>query len=146
MAHFTGEVEFWILLGNEPAIVSAKLNDSLVTLFTRLRKNDETAEHIPAKLSYSGCKFYRLKSPVSLGEDNTDDEDDGNLTSVPDVVKQAILEETNRVAVNPWRTKVRRLAETFSSDHVYLVIEIPDREYHQFLGCGCFVMLIRLLS
>lgn len=41
-------------------------------------------------------------------------------------------EQGDRQPTNPLRTKVHQLANQFSDDHIYLVvIEIPDREYHQ---------------
>ena len=46
-------------------------------------------------------------------------------------VKQACLEESNKVLVSPTMTKVRKLANKIAHDYVYLVINIPDRKYHQ---------------
>jgi hypothetical protein len=103
--------------------VSAELDDSLATLFTLLKKDVNAAELIPTNVTYSVCDFYWLNSPVSLDQDDLQQDDD-----FLDQVKRTCLEESNRMHVNPILTKVRRLAATFFSDHVYLVIELPDRK------------------
>ncbi|KAN0081479.1 hypothetical protein V8E55_009103 [Tylopilus felleus] len=116
-------VKFFALINNNVDCVSGLLGDCLVHIFN----HPTVAKYIPAKVSYSHCKFYRLRRPVPLGEDNTDDEDDKE-DGTPDDVIQACLDESNRVLVKPTKTKVHRLAtgKQISDDHIYLVIDFPD--------------------
>ena len=132
MVHYTGQVDFWVVINNEIEPVSCLLDDYLAKVFSYLK----VAKGLPAKLSHTHCKFYRLKRPVPLGEDNTDDEDDKE-DGTPDDVMQACLDKTNRVPVKPTKTKVSRLAEQFSKDHIYLVIDFPDRERHHRFSSSC---------
>lgn len=131
-------------------LVSARLDDSLVMFFRGLRDDVDAARHIPANVSYGVCDFYRLENPVSvIGNDSdVDDEYQGDVTDFPDAVKQACLDENNRVPVNPRRIKVRELAEKVSGHHVYLVIDFRDRklQYHRRLGFEWFTLLTALLS
>lgn len=143
---FIGEVEFWILLGNKPVFVSARLDDSLLKFFIGLRNDVDAAEHIPDNVSYDVCSFYQLENPVSVVGDDCDDEYQGDFEDVSDAVKQACLDESNRMPVNPRSIKVRELAEMFSADHVYLVIDFLDRKYRQRLGFEWFTLLTALLS
>ena len=104
--------------------MSAKLDDSLATFFTRLRKDVNAAELMPTtKVTYSVCEFYQLNSPVLLANDDLQQSDD-----FLDQAKRTCLEESNRMHVDPITTTVRQLAETFSNNYVRLVIEIPDRK------------------
>jgi len=119
------EVRFWAVIENEILPVSGFLDNNLVHFFHSLRQNVDVVEHIPAQLSYKKCKFYRLKSPVSVLE-GSEAGDQGDITDFPDVVKQACLQESNRVPIHPGRTKIRNFAEVVSPDHVYLAIDIPD--------------------
>jgi hypothetical protein len=48
-----------------------------------------------------------------------------------DRVKQACLEESNKTSVNASTTMVDQLANKLSYNYVHLVINIPDRKYHQ---------------
>ena len=48
-----------------------------------------------------------------------------------DRVKQACLEESNKTIVNASTTMVDQLANNLSYNYVCLVIDIPDRQYHQ---------------
>ena len=122
---FLGEdVEFWIIIGRELAYISARLDDSLVALFTHLRNHVDTAELIPA-ISYRKCEFYQLKNPVSMVKDRSQPDD-----VFLDRVKQACLEESNKTIVNASTTMVDQLANNVSNKYVYLVINIPDRKYH----------------
>ena len=113
-------------------LVSAQPISTLAKLFTGLRNNDGAAEFLPAKISWRGCDFYRLNQPVALGDDPVGPEKSGNLKDIPDQVKEACFQESNKVAVNPIRTKVQVLGDKIFEDHIYLVIEIPDRGYHRF--------------
>ena len=145
MVHFTGQpqvdvnVKFFALINNNVDLVSGLLGDCLVHIFN----HPTVAKYIPAKVSYSHCKFYRLRRPVPLGEDNTDDEDDKE-DGTPDDVIQACLDESNRVLVKPTKTKVHRLAtgKQISDDHIYLVIDFPDREYHHRFSGSEYLMLL----
>ena len=132
--HFTGQVQFWILLGDEPVFVAvAHLHDTLVKFFTDLRKNAEAAPHIPAKLGSSSCTFYRLKNPVSLIQNGGDSDEFLNQ------VKKACSEKSNREHVNPIFTDVRSIAHDFFDRHIYLVIEFPDSKYP---SCELFVFCV----
>ena len=97
-----------------------------------LRNNDDAAEFLPAKISWRACKFYRLNQPVALGDDPVGPEGSSNPMEILDEVKEACLQEDNRVTVSPMRTKVQVLGDKIFEDHIYLVIEIPDRGYHRF--------------
>ena len=46
-AHFAGEVEFYILLDNNPVLVSTNPGHTLVKLFTGLRKDVDAAKYLP---------------------------------------------------------------------------------------------------
>ncbi|KAN0081514.1 hypothetical protein V8E55_009138 [Tylopilus felleus] len=111
------QVDFWVVINNEIEPVSCLLDDYLAKVFSYLK--------VAKELSHTQCKFYRLKRPVPLGEDSTDDEDDKE-DGTPDDVMQACLDKTNRVPVKPTKTKVSRLAEQFSKNRIYLVIDFPD--------------------
>lgn len=52
-----------------------------------------------------------------------------------DHVRQACLEESNRICVSPTRTKISKLANQIAHGYVYLVIIIPDHEHHQSSEC-----------
>ena len=132
-AHFTGRVQFWVLLGDQPVFVQAAcVQDSLVKFFTSLQNDANAAGYIPAKIAYHACEFYRLNTPVQIVDDEDGDEDTADRKSVPDEVIQACLEKANRVCVNPLRTRVQRLAKEFSPDHLYLAITLPDGRCYDF--------------
>lgn len=156
---FTGPVFFRVVLGDNVEMVTAQLDDSLARFFQRLQDDVDAARHIPLKVSYTACKFYQMRNPVSVwmadsNDFEDEDKDEGGSNSADQdnwddflaQARQACLEETNRVLVNPRTTKVRSLAERFSAEDIYLAIEFPDRKYHQFSGSGCFVSLIALLQ
>lgn len=134
--YFAGKVKFYILLNNHPVLVSATPEATLHDLFIDLRENVDATEYLPSKVSWEACKFYRLKNPVPLGEDDTDDEDNGRLGHLPNEVMRGCLDEANWVIVHPIRTRVHRLAKNFSADHIYLVIKVRDREYCHFKALG----------
>ncbi|KAF8554814.1 hypothetical protein OG21DRAFT_1508454 [Imleria badia] len=120
------EVDFFILLNKNPVLVSAKPGNTLVQLFSRLRDNVDAVEYLPTKVYWHACDFYRLNNPVALGEDPIDHEGSRNFMDIPDEVKEACFQESNRMAVNPMATKVHSLGDEFFEDHIYLVIETPD--------------------
>ena len=96
----------------------------LVKLFLNLHKDPNAAQYLPKQVPWRACDFYRLKNPVPLvGEDAGS----SNFSDVTHEVREACLQESNRVLVNPMNIKVQDLAEELSEDHIYLVIQIPDR-------------------
>ena len=143
MVHYTGQldVKFFALINNNVDRVSGLLGDCLVDIFN----HPTVAKYIPAKVSYSHCKFYRLKRPVLVRDDDTDDED-GGQDRPPHNMKQACLDETNRAPIKPLTTKVHQLAKQISDDHIYLVIDFPDREYHHFSGSEYLMLLTSSVS
>ncbi|KAN0081523.1 hypothetical protein V8E55_009147 [Tylopilus felleus] len=113
-----GQVKFFVLVNNETVErVSARLDDLLFDIFISLK----AVNVIPGNIPYKICEFYRLNSPV-LFINNVLSEGDTFLKQA----KQACLEESNRMQVEPMTTKVALLAETISSEHAYLVIDFPD--------------------
>jgi hypothetical protein len=78
---------------------------------------------IPAKVMWNDCTFYKLKKPVLFAQPRFQ-EGDAFLCQA----KQKCKEVENRSHVEPTTTTICQLAEQFSPDHAYLVIELPDRE------------------
>ncbi|KAG6380506.1 hypothetical protein JVT61DRAFT_8665 [Boletus reticuloceps] len=114
-------VQFYVLLGNEPARVSVRPDDNLAELFASLREDPIASRFIPAKATSSNCIFYQLINPVLFAQ-RVLQEGDAFLRQA----KQTCDEAGNRSRVEPVTTPVRILAERFSRDYAYLVIEPPD--------------------
>ncbi|KAF8452259.1 hypothetical protein L210DRAFT_3517879 [Boletus edulis BED1] len=115
------QIHFYVLCGNEPTRASVNAGDSLVELFTSLREDPTLSWHIPAQVTWRECAFYRLKNPVLFAQPKLQ-EGDAFLRQA----KQRCEEVGNRWHVEPITTTVRQLAEQFSPDYAYLVIELPD--------------------
>ncbi|KAN0081577.1 hypothetical protein V8E55_009201 [Tylopilus felleus] len=121
------DVDFFILLDNHPVLVTTRTNSLLVKLFSYLHKDPNAAQYLPKQVPWRACDFYRLKNPVPLVGEDDDHEGSGNFNDVTHKVKEACLQESNRVPVNPTNTRVQHLSkEQLSDDHIYLVIQIPD--------------------
>ncbi|KAN0081585.1 hypothetical protein V8E55_009209, partial [Tylopilus felleus] len=126
-AHLAADVDFCILLDNHPVLVTTRASYTLLKLFSDLRKDPDAAQYLPKQVSWRACDFYRLKNPVPLVGEDDDHEGSGNFNDVTHKVKEACLQESNRVPVNPTNTRVQHLSkEQLSDDHIYLVIQIPD--------------------
>lgn len=123
------KVQFYVLLGNEPARVSVKPDDNLVELFARLLEDPIASRFIPAKVTSSNCAFYKLKNPVLFAQHELQ-EGDAFLRQA----KQKCKKVGDRSRVEPVTTPVRILAEQFSRDHAYLVIEPSDRKRRSLVG------------
>lgn len=125
----TEVVQFYVLLGENPARTSFNLNDSLVELFARLRQDQTTSNLIPAKATPSNCTFYQLKNPVLFTQPRLKTGD-----AFLREAKRNCEDIENRLHVEPITTTVRVLAPQFTRDYAYLVIEPPNRKCHIFLG------------
>lgn len=141
----TGEVKFWVLLGNELALASAHLDDTIARLFRHLRDDVDAAPFIPAKVTCNACEFYRLNRPVTLDveEDGERDYEDDDVFLKQ--VKKACWEESNRERVSPI-TRVRQLAETISGDYIHLAVKFPNGAYVDFLVYVLFTDRVAFLS
>ena len=133
MGYLAADVDFFILLDNHPVLVTTRTNNLLVKLFSYLHKDPNAAQYLPKQVPWRACDFYRLKNPVPLVGEDAGHEGSGNFNDVTHKVKEACLQESNRVLVNPTNTRVQDLSkEQLSDDHIYLVIQIPDREWYHF--------------
>ncbi|KAH0834610.1 hypothetical protein J3R83DRAFT_10065, partial [Lanmaoa asiatica] len=115
------KVEFYVLLDNEPARVSVNPDVNLVELFASLRDHPIASRLIPTKATPSNSTFYSLKNPVLFSQTRLQ-EGDAFLRQA----KSKCEEAGNRLRVEPVTTTVGLLAQPFSRDHAYLVIELPD--------------------
>lgn len=117
------KVTFYVLLGNEPARISIDRSNSLVELFMNLQEHPRTSRLIPTKAMSSNSIFYRLKNPVLFSQPVLQNGD-----VFLHQAKSKCKEVENRECVEPLSTTVRLLAQSFSPEYAYLVVEFPDRK------------------
>ena len=132
MGYLVADVDFFILLDNHPVLVTTRASYTLLKLFSNLRKDPEAAQYLPKQVLWRACDFYRLKNPVPLRKGPIGHGSSSNLKDLSDEVKEACLQEDNKEIVNALQTYVEDLAEELSDHHIYLVIQIPDREWYHF--------------
>ena len=124
------DVDFCILLDNHPVLVTTRASYTLLKLFSDLRKDPDAAQYLPKQVAWRTCDFYRLKNPVPLRKGPIGHRSSSDIKDVSDEVKGACLQEDNKEIVNVLETYVKDLAEEFSDDRIYFVIQIPDRKPH----------------
>jgi len=116
-------VDFYVVLKTELLALSLSPSARIWKVFTELRSEYVSARTIFHGLSYHDCKYYKLKVPVPVPDDASDDAAE---------VLQKCLDESNWKEVS-YNTSLSLLSSTLRSDHVYMVIKPPGGELPLYL-------------
>lgn len=105
--------KFYAVLGSEHYFISISANSKIVEILEYLQLRHHETDPILKRISYKQCKFYKLKNPVLIPDDDSID--------IADIVQQC-LDEHNWTEVSPDRY-LKVLGSDLRDDHVYLVIK-----------------------
>jgi len=115
-------VYFFVVLKTELLALSLSPSARILQVFTELKSGDSVAHTILRDLSYRDCKYYKLKVPVLVPDDPSDDAE----------VLQKCLDESNWKEISH-HASLSVLASTLRNDHVYMVIKPPGGELPLYL-------------
>ena len=116
-------VYFFVVLKTELLALSLSPSARILQVFTELKSGDSVAHTILRDLSYRDCEYYKLKVPVPVPDDASDDAAE---------VLQKCLDESNWKKVS-YNASLSLLSSTLGSDHVYMVIKPPGGELPLYL-------------
>ncbi|KAG2369960.1 hypothetical protein BDR07DRAFT_1387444 [Suillus spraguei] len=108
-------VEFYAVLENEHYYISVSAKSKIIHIFEYLKSHYEETYPILDRISYKRCKFYKLKDPVLVPDEDFVDK--------ADMIKQC-LDEQNWTEVSPDR-HLKVLGSELRDDHIYLVVKPP---------------------
>jgi hypothetical protein len=113
-------VDFFVVLGNEPYLISVSANSKIAKIFNYLKLRYPETHPVLKRISiiscYKQCKFYKSKNPVIISDDLDD----------TDVVQQS-LDEHNWTEKSPHKS-LKALGSELRNDHVYLVVKPLELE------------------
>ncbi|KAG1784539.1 uncharacterized protein HD556DRAFT_1427453 [Suillus plorans] len=111
-------VDFYAVLGNEHYLISVSAKSKIIHIFEYLKSHYDETHPVLKRISYKRCKFYKLKNPVLVPDEDSVDK--------ADMIKQC-LDEQNWTEVLPDR-RLKVLGSELNDDHIFLVVKPPRPE------------------
>ncbi|KAG2352599.1 hypothetical protein BDR07DRAFT_834561 [Suillus spraguei] len=102
--------KFHVVLGSEHYFISISANSKIVEILDYLLPRYPEINSVLKRISYKQCKFYKLKNPVLIPDDDSID------------IAQQCLDEHNWTEVSP-DGYLKVLGSDLRDNRVYLVIK-----------------------